>query len=142
MPKISLLNMCLGFVFIFLSASAGLFLSTEHVRAHVEGGAELLSWWMQLSTSAHGHTNLFGVLHILLGLTFPYAFKHSGIRLFQTIGLLCGSLSMSFLMYLRALGEPSLEYDLIGIFIGAGLGLSLTAIGLQVLGIGSRLTRS
>ena len=74
MPRIATGNMLIGFIFIFLSASAGLFLSTEHVRAHVNGGAELTSWWIQLSSSAHGHTNLFGMLHVLLGLTMPYSF--------------------------------------------------------------------
>ena len=70
MPRIGLLNMVVGFIFIFLSASAGFFL-LQSIRVFIiRDNTELLSWWVQLSASAHGHTNLFGMLHILFGLTF------------------------------------------------------------------------
>jgi hypothetical protein len=142
MSKISLVNMLLGFVFIFLSASAGFFLSEEFTRAHVMGGTDLNSWWLQLSASAHGHTNLFGIVHIMLGLTFPYSFKNTKIKVIQTIGMTLGSIAMSFLLYYRAGQTPSLEYDLIGILIGVGLTGTLVAIGLQILGISLKLNKA
>lgn len=141
MPRIAIGNMFIGFVFIFLSASAGFFLSTEHTRAHVEGGEMLNSWWLQLSSSAHGHTNLFGVLHVILGLTMPYSFKAKWIRIVQTSGLFLGGIAMSFLMFLRAQSAPTLEYDFVGILIGVCLSASLVAIGLQLAGLAIKSLR-
>lgn len=135
MPRIAIGNMLIGFIFVFMSASAGFFLSTEHTRAHIEGGQMLNSWWLQLSSSAHGHTNLFGILHVILGLTIPYSFQGKGIRVCQTIGLFMGGFAMSFLMFLRAQGSPSLEYDAIGILIGVCLSAALVSIGIQIAGL-------
>ena len=134
--------MFFGFTLILFSASAGFFLSTEHVRAHVEGGAELLSWWMQLASSAHGHTNLFGMLHIMLGLTFPYCASNKVVKLGQTIGLALGSASMGILMLIRAESKPSLDYDIVGVLIGLGLGAAIVSIATQVLTLLMKLVKN
>lgn len=142
MPRICLFNILFGFILIFLSSSAGIFLSFDQTRAHLSDEMELLSWWMQLSASAHGHTNLFGMLHVLLGLTMPYA--HQGFRLSvaKTVGLGLGSISMSLLMYFKALGQPTLEYDFLGVLIGICLSLALASIALHMLGLAMKLVRN
>ena len=141
MPRISILNFLLGYLFIFLSASGGFFLSEEYTMAHLQGGDDLQSWWLQIAASAHGHTNLFGMLHILLGLTIPYSFKSRKIRVLKTVGLFLGSLAMSFLLYFRAYQKPTLGYDFIGILIGVCLSGALFSIGLQIFGLILKLRR-
>lgn len=141
MPRIGLLNMVVGFIFIFLSASAGFFLATEHTRIHIRDNTELLSWWVQLSASAHGHTNLFGMLHILFGLTFPYSVLNLKTKVIQSIGLLLGSFAMSILMFIRALSKPNLEYDALGIVTGVFLSAALISIVLQIFGLMTKCSR-
>lgn len=141
MPRIAILHMFVGFILIFLSASGGFFLGTEVAEAFIHSPDELHSWFLTLAKSAHGHTNLFGYLHVLVGMTTPYAILSPRMRLVEFIGLCSGSFAMSFLMFYRAYGEPEVSLSFMGILTGACLSLSLVAIAIRVYGIGFKLMR-
>ena len=66
--------MAFGFFVIVLAACLGTFL-VRQVEVYEETRQELLSsWGYLLLKSSHGHTNLFGILHILFGLSLPYSY--------------------------------------------------------------------
>lgn len=134
--RVSLMNMVIGFWLIFLSSSGGIFLAQYHLEAHLDGEVmETLSWWMSLQRSAHGHTNLFGMLHILFGLTFPYSSLRSSTKILQSVCLGSGSLAMSALLLARSWQIPRGLYDPLGAVIGTCLSLSLVALVLQITGL-------
>ncbi len=135
MPQISLLNMAFGFFVIFVAACLGTFLVNDITQAQVVGSHWDQSWQALLYRSAHGHTNLFGMLHILLGITFPYSALSPRMKVFQTIGLFLGTIAMSFLLFLKSFLPPRLEVDVLSCFIGVFLSLALVAIGMQFVGL-------
>lgn len=141
MPRLALFNLLVGFVVLFLAAAAGAFLATTITDGFVHDRVILESWAHLLQRSAHGHSNLFGVLHICLGLTMPYALLSNRIRLLQTIGLCMGTLAMGPLMLWRASLPPTNEYDASGIIIGICLSAALLALGMQIFGLGLKLIR-
>src|SRR5689334_22015870 len=102
MPRIGLINCLIGFLAVFIAAAGGLFLSFDATRAFLHDKSVLSSWVYQLMSSAHGHTNLFGLLHIALGLTLPYTRLPSSLKWAETIGLALGTIAMSVLMLVRA----------------------------------------
>lgn len=139
MPRLGILNFVLGFLFIFLSSSAGLFLATDQAQMFVNDPEALGSWWVTLSTSAHGHTNLFGMLHVLLGLTLPYGVSSRKLDVMKTAGVFLGAFAMSVLMTVRAMGKPVVGYDALGVLMGICFAAALTAIGLHLFGLLSSL---
>ena len=142
MPKIAILNMIIGFSAIFVSACGGFFLGTEVADTFIHEPENVGSWFLTLASSAHGHTNLFGYLHILVGLTMPYSFlKSSRLQIFQTACIGSGTFAMSFLMFYRSLGEPESSYSVLGILIGICLSLSLVGIFQQIYGLSAKLLR-
>jgi hypothetical protein len=133
MSKTALLNLIVGFIAIFTAAAAGAFLGLEITENSVAKMSE--SWSLTLRKSAHGHTNLFGYLHILFGLTIPYSRLSMRMKNYQTVGLIAGTLAMSVGMYLRSFSQPSTDVDLLSIVVAAGLTLALTAIALHIYGL-------
>lgn len=136
MPRIGLLNLIIGFLTIFVAASAGAFLGLEVVNTYITNKLDMLTWQIMLQKSAHAHTNLFGLLHIAFGLTIPYSKFSHRFKGWQTIGLSAGTVAMSVMMFMRSQTEPvSAIPDGMEIMTGAMLSLALAAIGTHVFGL-------
>lgn len=135
MPRIGIINMICGFALLCLASMAGAFIATEATQGFVSDPAILASWGYTLRKSSHAHTNLFGTLHILYGLTIPYSQMSSRVKIWQTIGLAAGSLGMSLGMIVRALvanpaNEGGLDY-----LVGFALSLAMIALTVHVVGL-------
>lgn len=139
MARLAIVNMLLGFILVSFAAAAGSFIANDITLAYLRDQAALSSWQLNLERSAHGHTTLFGLVHIALGLTMPYARLRAKIQLLQTIGLSAGSLTMAGLMLVRAAMGPPPGADFLGVLIGIGLSGALLALVAQALGLGLRL---
>jgi len=129
-------NMIIGFWWIFLASCGGFFLAEYRHQAFLAATPErLLQWWMVLQKSAHAHTNLFGMLHILMALTFPYSLVASSVKVGQSVGLFLGSLSMSVLLVVRSYGVPESVFHPLSVLIAMGLSCSLIAIVVHIVGL-------
>jgi hypothetical protein len=137
--RISQLNFLIGFAVVFLAAAAGAFVAFDTTEAFINDPGELnSSWRMLLQRSSHGHVNLFGVLHICMGLTIPYSALKPKIKLLQTVGLALGTFAMGPLMLIRSFGAPSDKLDVMEALIGACLSCALLALGVHLAGILAR----
>ncbi len=142
MPRISQINFVLGFSVIFFAASAGAFIATDLAEQFLRGSAlEMLQWQPTIERSAHGHSNLFGILHIALGLTIPYSHLSNKFKFWQTSGLALGTFAMGPLMMIRAALGPIDGYDLNGLLIGGCLSAALAAIATHTIGLALKLRR-
>jgi len=141
MNRIAILNMLIGFSAIFLAACAGSFIAFDTTEAFIKDKALLESWQMIMLKSAHGHTNLFGMIHIALGLTMPWSKLSLKIKKLQTIGLSMGTFAMSALMTTKSYMGPANELDFLDISIGIFLSAALLSIGLQCYGLYGKLAR-
>jgi hypothetical protein len=121
--------MALGFMVLFFAACAGAFVSFDMTQAFIHDMAQLETWEMTLLKSSHGHSNLFGILHIVLGLTLPYSPLSQRWKYVQTVCMFGGVLAMGPGMVMRALAGPSESFDALGLSIGVGLSISLVSIG-------------
>lgn len=143
MTKISLLNLIFGFFVISVAAMAGSFLALDTARAFIYDKSILESWSIIIQQSAHGHTNMFGMLHIMLGLTLPYSLLSLKTKAIQSFGLGLGTVAMSFLMMLRSEYKPEVgSFDVLGFIIGAFLSVALLALLLHVYGLLLKLMRA
>ncbi len=132
--------MIIGFSLIFLAASGGAFIAVNATQRALEGN--LIEGWSELlQTSSHGHTSLFGMIHILFGLTLPYSKITPKVKLLQTIGIGCGSLAMGPLMLFRSSFGPTSSFEINGVIIGSMLSLALAAIGVHIFGLMLELQR-
>ena len=141
MSRLSILNMALGFLVLFLAACAGAFVSFDMTQAFLHDPMQLETWQLTLLKSAHGHSNLFGLLHIALGLTLPYSPAPMLWKKLQTIGMFAGVLAMGPGMMLRAFSGPSESFDPIGLMIGLGLSLSFASLASHAAGLFYKLLR-
>ena len=141
MPRLSVLNMLIGFSLIFFAAAGGPFLAFDATDAFIHDPSIMDSWLFTLLTSAHGHTNLFGMLHVLFAFSMPYSLLNVRLKKLQTIGIGMGSFWMSVLMILRANLGPVAGYDLLGVFTGVCLSAALAAIGLHCYGLAMKWLR-
>jgi hypothetical protein len=128
MPRVGLFNMTFGFFLLTFAAAAGSFVATDMTEAFLRDPAALNSWRLTLERSAHGHTNLFALLHIAFGLTLPYSRFSRRVKWLQTLGLGLGSLVMAVLMVVRAGAGPVEGYDPLQLMMGAGLSAALLAL--------------
>lgn len=128
MQRLGILNMALGFFVLFFAASAGAFVSFDMTEAFLRNPSQLHSWQQTLQSSAHGHTNLFGLLHIVFGLTLAYSPLKSKWKALQTLGLFCGVIAMGPLMMIRSAWGPSESLEGIGLVIGLFLSASLLVL--------------
>ena len=94
MPRVGLLNMCLGFLGLILAGFMGVFNSFDLTDAFLKGEGVISKWELVLFDSAHGHVGLFAMIHILFGLTLPYSNVPPRFWLWQTLGLFCGLVAM------------------------------------------------
>ncbi len=141
MSRLSILNMALGFFVLFFAACAGAFVSFDMTQAFLHDLKQLNTWEMTLLQSSHGHSNLFGILHIVLGLTLPYSPLALRWKQMQTIGLFGGVLAMGPGMIMRALAGPSESFDALGLSIGVGLSMALVSIGTHAAALFYKLMR-
>ena len=141
MSRVSIVNFLIGFIAIFLSACAGVFLSFDTCDAINHNQSILSSWSHILFTSSHGHTNLFGLLHIAFGVTLPYSKLTIAVKKIQTLFLASGTFSMSVLLYSRAIVGSPVGLDALAILSGLFLSLALVAIAGQCLGLCLKLVR-
>ena len=141
MPRLAILNMTLGFFLITLAAAAGPFIAADMTKAFLYDAAQLSSWQITLHTSAHGHTNLFGMTHVLFGLTLPYSALSPRLKILQTIGLGAGSFAMAVLMTLRGGLGPVAGLDALEIATGVLLSAALAALLSHAAGLLVRVLR-
>ena len=129
--------MLLGFLLLFVGALGGFFVAYSLGEAYKHNPDAIGGWQLALMAASHGHTSLFGSLHILVGLTMPYCLTSAKTKVFQTIGIIMGAISMSFLMMLRMNQKipNSVTEDYLGFLISIGLLMSIVALGLQCLGL-------
>ena len=128
MPRIALLNFVIGFSVLFVAAAGGAFIANDLTDAFLRDPQLINSWNAILSRSAHGHTNLFGLLHICFGLTIPYSIFSPKIATAQTAALFAGTFAMGPLMIIRSTMPPSDGVDVMAILIGIFLSSALIMI--------------
>jgi hypothetical protein len=133
MSAIARWNIIVGFSAIVFAASGGLFLANEQTATFIQNSAPNSTWWYAVASSAHGHTNLFGFLHILFGLTLGLSYASSKLKKIQFIGLALGTTAMSLLMLLRSLTQPNSGFDLVGYFIGFMLSSALISLATHIM---------
>ncbi len=145
MPRIALWNLFFGFMLICFAAAAGALVANEMTNAFLDAlsGARppARDWMMTLQASAHGHTNLFGMLHIATGLTMPYARQGEGTRRLVTAGLTLGSIAMGPLLIWRSMIPPSRALDVNGLLTGICLSLALAAMAIHAAGLWQAFAR-
>ncbi len=141
MPRLGILNMMLGFMTLLFAAAGGAFVSFDMTQAFLKDPVQLESWQMTLLASAHGHANLFGLLHVALGLTLPYSLLESRWKILQTAGLFAGVVAMGPLMMIRAFQGPSDSFDALGLTIGAFLSASLLTLASHAAALAYKLMR-
>lgn len=141
MPRLAQINMFIGFAVLFFAASVGTFIASEITYTYLREKSFIDTWLSLLTKSAHGHTNMFALIHICFGLTIPYSYFGRRINLLQTIGLGCGTFSMSFLMVCRGIKGPVEGVDMIEVAIGTGLSLALISIASHAIGLGGRIIK-
>ena len=132
MPRIALWNLFFGFLLVCIAAAAGPIIAndlTNNFAAQLQDGLpHSRDWLTTLQASAHGHLNLFGVLHVITGLTMPHARQTHKVRMFVTAGLGAGALAMGPLLLWRSHVTPAREIDPSGVAIGVLLVFALTAL--------------
>lgn len=141
MPRLALVNMLLGFAVLFLAAAAGPFIATTMTEGYLRDKALLDEWSLMLQRSAHGHANLFGLLHVCFGLSMPYSVLGERLKKLQTVGLAAGSFAMGPLMLWRAAAGPSEGVDASSAAIGVCLSAALAAVGSHAFGLWLKLAR-
>jgi hypothetical protein len=142
MPKIGVLNMCIGFSLIFFAATGGVFNAFNLTEAFLQDAAQLGSWEQTLLNSAHGHTSLMGTVHVLFGMTIIYSALNARMKKLQTIGLCLGSFAMGPMMMIRAMLGPTHSTDLNGLVMGACLAVWSVAIAGHAYGLLVKALRS
>ncbi|HYX33669.1 MAG TPA: hypothetical protein VE954_11185 [Oligoflexus sp.] len=141
MSRLSILNMAMGFLVLFFAACAGAFVSFDMTQAFLHDITQLETWEMTLLKSSHGHSNLFGILHIALGLTLPYSPLTLRWKAIQTACMFGGVLAMGPGMVLRAMSGPSESFDALGLSIGVGLTMALVSLGTHTAALFYKLLR-
>jgi hypothetical protein len=131
--------MLLGFLALFFAAAAGSFIAFDTTEAFVKDPGLLNSWQLLINRSAHGHTNLFGLTHIAMGLTFPYSILSLRAKKIQTLGLLAGTFAMSVLMLARSYVGPANGIDILDVATGACLSCALMAIACHCYGLAKKI---
>lgn len=139
MPRLAILNMLVGFSVLFLAAAAGAFVATEMTHGYLRDQSILDSWLLTLQKSAHGHTNLFALMHIVFGLTLPYSVFSNRSKLLQTVGLSLGTCAMAIVLPIRGLIGPIDGVDVTEVVLGAFLSCALVAIAMHAAGLAAKL---
>lgn len=129
-------------MWIALAAMAGSFIAIDITESYLNDLASLQSWQLTLMRSAHGHSNLFGMLHVAFATTLAWSRFSPRIKLWQTIGLLMGSLAMGPVMVVRSYLAVPTGIDLMGICVGVLLTGALLAVASHSYALFVRLART
>lgn len=140
MSRLGITNMLIGFTLIFLAASGGVFIAIDTTQRFLEGQTQA-RWIELLQTASHGHTSLFGLIHIAMGVTLPYSLLKERWKLVQTALFFCGSMAMGPVMLYRASYGPSSSFEWNGILMGTLLSASLVAIVMHMAGLSMKLLK-
>ena len=138
MQRVGLINIIIGFALVFLAACGGAFVAVDTTYRFLEG-QHAAGWAQVLQTSSHGHTSLFGLIHIAVGLTMPYSRLTSPQKAVQTLLLSGGALAMGPGMLLRASYGPTSSFEWNGMIIGGLLSAALLSILLHIVGLAIKL---
>ncbi len=141
MPRLALFNMFFGFLVLTLAAMMGPFLATEITAGYLRDHALLGTWKLLLQKSSHGHTNLFGTLQVLFGLTLPYSALAERWKKLQTAGFIFGVVGMSIGMQLRAAVGPVEGIDPTEVLVGGCLTAALVALATHTFGLAMKTWR-
>ena len=124
---------------IFVAACGGAFVALRTSETFISGTLTP-QWEAVLQASSHGHTALFGVIQILLGLTMPYARSSKMIDQLKSLAIFSGSFAMGPLLLIRASLGPTLSTELNGVLIGVCLSLALFGILWHLIGLLARVS--
>ena len=127
LSRVALANMTWGFFLLFVAACGGAFVALHLTEAFMSQNVAP-NWQSTLQTSSHGHTSLFGIIHVLLGLTIPYDGQTNKIRVLKSIALFCGSFAMGPLMLMRSAFGPAASTSWTGILVGVALAVALFGV--------------
>ena len=141
MPRIALVNMIIGFAVLTCTVLAGAFLVSAINDGYLHDRSILESWSHLLQKSAHGHSNLFGILHVVFGLTLPYSVYTQRIKIWQTAGLSLGTFAMGPLLVVRSILGPTIDVDMLGVVVGSFLSLSLISLASHTVGMTLKFLR-
>lgn len=141
MPRLAQFNLTFGFFVLFLAAAAGAFIADDMTTGYLKDKQVLETWALLLTKSAHGHTNLFALVHVAFGLTMAHSLLPARVKVLQTVGLVLGTSAMAVLMLVRARLGPTEDFDVVGILIGALLSCALAAIASHAAGLAAKLLR-
>ena len=139
MPRLAIFNMFFGFLVLFLAAAAGAFVASDLTAGYLKDKAFLDTWVMVLSKSSHGHTNLFALMHIAFGLTLPYSALPAKVKLWQTVGLVLGTLAMGPGLLARGWLGPTEGLDINAAVVGVLLSCALAALFAHAAGLAAKL---
>lgn len=142
MPRIALANCLFGFIAISLATASGFFVAREAEFAYASAGTMPATWQFVLMKSAHGHLNLYGMVHILFGLTISHSRLPSTLKLFQSWALAAGTLTMGLFVFLRSFTNGPLDSEMMGQVMGLLLSASLASMLSHCLGLGIKLART
>ncbi len=142
MPRLSIMNMLIGFAVLFITAAAGAFISIDFTRDYLLDPTQTLNWAAVLYRSAHGHVNLFAILHICFGLTLPYSQLSNKFKILQTAGLFSGIIAMGPGLIIKASLQPSTAIQVSDILIGTLLFAALLSLLSHAVGLSMKLFRN
>lgn len=142
MSRLAIFNAAFGFLWIALAAMGGSFIAIDITEGFINDPSALSSWQLTLMRSAHGHSNLFGMLHIAFATTLAWSRLSLPIKKAQTVGLVLGSLCMGPLMVLRSYLPVPMGVDLMGILVGVLLTAALLAVASHSYALFARLSRT
>lgn len=142
MSRLAIFNGAFGFLWIALAAMAGSFVALDVTESFLNDTTALHTWQLTLMRSAHGHSNLFGLLHIAFATTLSWSRFSSRIKLWQTAGLILGSVAMGPVMVLRSYLDVPTSVDLMGITVGVLLTAALVSVASHSYALFARLART
>ena len=125
MSRLGLFNIFFGFMVVGVIGLSGAVMSVYTAEMILQRPQELLTWSAILQKSAHAHGNLFGMLHVLFGLTLPYSRAKIFTKKLQTFALMLGTFAAGPLMWLRSYSS---EGSFLVVLISVGLSAFLLAL--------------
>ena len=143
MSKPQLINFIIGYGLLILGVGIGGYVTNQIEESLLyQNPSQLMVLKLAIMKSSHGHTNLFGMLHILVALSFPYLLFPRRMLWWITGGLSLGSFGMSVLLLTKSFFL--FDAKMTG-YLSIGIGLCLTGALLAIMtcfvGMVGRLAR-
>lgn len=141
MSRLGLLNMAWGFFILIFTGFMGMFNAYSLTDVYLKGREVVPQWEQVLFDSAHGHLGLFGIIHVLMGLTFPYSTMPDLVKRLQTIGLVLGCFAMGPLLVVRGKLGPEVSFSPLGMTIGLCMTLAMMSLIAHLIGLAEKVYR-